>query len=219
MKHPFSQAFETSPELAVIAEHANAVGVLCMYWSVLEVTVSDLIRELSSSDETTTAAMLSSARDIGQRCEVAKRLAYIKQPSKKWAEWTRHLIGILDLIQNVLAPKRNRYVHDDWGLLDGKMSQFDRRLKILKPQSRMADCVITVTPRTSLPYDIWHLGVTVMTCIATLREMSETLHLHRQSRRTPKLHGPIVQLCELNPQWRHQAQKPDKPLPPQSSSE
>ena len=142
-------------EMKIMEEHGLAVGMLCMFWAQLDHTIVVLIERLLGLDEVTTACITSSARDTSHRCEIARRLVFLKAPNDDWRDC---LTGILNRVQNELANKRNRYVHDDWTIENAELIQFERQVKILKPQSREALKLIHSTPRTASTLEINNLS-------------------------------------------------------------
>lgn len=89
----------------VISEHAEAVGLLCIYTATLDGTIVNFIEKLLESDDKTTACMVGSMPDMSQRAETAKRLAIHKGPTQSWKDCA---VGLLNLAQNGVGPKRNR---------------------------------------------------------------------------------------------------------------
>jgi hypothetical protein len=148
----------------VIREHAEAVGLLCIYTATLDGTIVNFIGKLLESDEKTTACLVGSLPDLSQRAETAKRLAILRGPTQPWKDC---VAGLLNLIQNGVGPKRNRYVHDDWMVHGEKMMRIDRRVKTLSPEAYK-------------PPQIYHISerVTNAETIAELTSVVAELILH-----------------------------------------
>ena len=117
----------------LVTKHAQAIGLLCIYTASLDNAIVRLIERLSGQTSDETACFVEAAIDISQRCGIAKRfvLAKVSEPA-----WRDCVVGILNLVENQIAPRRNRCVHDDWYISESQMVRVNTRVKIKTPQAR-----------------------------------------------------------------------------------
>lgn len=146
---PFSP--EGDAEWSIIDQHARAVGLLCIYMASLDSVVVRLIEHLSHADKNATACVVGSSPDISQRCEIAKRLAVLRAAG---TSWERCVTGILNLISEALAPRRNRYVHDEWYVVENVMVRNDRRPRVKKVKSFETPRLVSERPRVAALTDV-----------------------------------------------------------------
>ena len=152
----------------VISTHAKAIGLLCIYTATLDNAIVRLIGRMLEVDEKTTACVTASAPDISHRCEMAKRLVHIKAPNQQWRVC---VTGLLNLTQEVIGPKRNRYVHDDWYVTGDDMVRLDTRVRVQKPGSFKEAELVHVTKSTQDVAEINDL---------TMKASGAALHLELQ---------------------------------------
>lgn len=113
--------------------HALQLGRLCISWAVLDSYLDKILGALLRCTPDKISAITTSAGDVGQRCEMIKRLIVIENPGAAWRNW---LIALITRASGELAPLRNRYVHDGWHVKELKLIRTERRGKVGKPQSR-----------------------------------------------------------------------------------
>lgn len=208
-----SEPTEIDRHTQIMMEHAEAVGSLCMFWAQLDLTLIVLIERLSELDEVTTACFTSTARDTSQRCEIARRLAFLKAPNDVWRDC---LIGILSRIQNDLASKRNRYIHDDWEIKNDELIQFERRVKIQKPQAKEALKLFHLTPRTARPGEINDLTSLVIELLVHVIFLGQDFVTWRKTGKQPVPNEKALLLSKSNPQENSQLEAGASQPQPQS---
>jgi hypothetical protein len=162
-------------QLDMLNEHARAVGMLCMYWSFLDRTISFVIERLLDQDEKTVACILTSANDTSQKCEMARRLAFLKADGPDWQEWRECMVGLLDHVQN------------DRAFVGPDMLQFDRRAKIGKSQSFQPAKLVHISERRSKPSEIGALWQHVCSVFIAMGLMSDIYRIGRKLGRVDEL--------------------------------
>lgn len=202
MNHPISEQMNTDQNLRVVTEHAKAVGMLCMYWSTLEYSMGLVIEKLLEADASSSAIMLSTSRDISQKCEIARRLVHHRVRDDARNEWRHYFIGVLDVVQNILSPKRNRYVHDDWNQVEDQIIQYNRTIKLYKPEARAEKQLLFCVETASKPEEIWKLTDNVIKTFVCLTLMSENLRISSKFGLELTIPQPAIEVCKLNPQWK-----------------
>lgn len=115
-----------------LREHASEIGMICVFWSTLEMTLDMLYFALLNTDEHTASVLISNS-SMRDKVTNIKLLAYKKKPSDVWFSKIKKQIEIID---NDLRPLRNRYVHDYWLASSQKIIQINHTTKLYKPQSR-----------------------------------------------------------------------------------
>lgn len=85
---------------SIVKEHAEAIGLVCIYTATLDGVIVNFIKTLLESDDKTTACIVGSMPDMSQRAETAKRLVILKGPTQHWKDCA---IGLLNLAQIVLV--------------------------------------------------------------------------------------------------------------------
>jgi hypothetical protein len=138
--------------LDVIQRHAFAIGALCMYTAVLDRSLKRLIEHLLDDSEEVVACITAGSDAVSQRCELVKRLCYLRSPNKEWREC---VVGIMNVLLTGLLPLRNRAVHDDWDVTGDELLQYHRKVAFKSPQSGKDPILSIATARVvSLP-SIW----------------------------------------------------------------
>ena len=128
----------------LIGEHATAIGLLCIYSASLDQAICHLIERMLASDVKTVACLLEATPDISQRAGTAQRLAFSLSPTDDWRDC---IVGMMNLVSNGIAPRRNRFVHDDWRVTTEAIIRIDRRVKINKTQAFMPLAISHVSER------------------------------------------------------------------------
>ena len=202
MNHPISEQMDADDSLYAVTEHAKAVGMLCMYWSTLEYVVGIAVEKLLDTDVETAAVMLSTSRDISQKCEILRRLAHHRIKDEALKEWRHYYLGIFDVIQNVLAARRNRYVHDDWNQVEDRIIQYNRTIKLNRPEAGADKRLVFSVESHSKPEDIWALTEIIIKTFVCLTLMSEQLRIFWKFGVALTIPQQAIEVCKLNPQWK-----------------
>jgi hypothetical protein len=119
----------TDERFDLIEEHAQALGMLTIYWATLDSALTNLLAAFLNSHP---QALAVRGPDISTLCEQVRRIAHTSGPD---GQWRACLIRILNMVQGELAETRNRYIHDDWEASEEGITRIDRRAKLQKPQS------------------------------------------------------------------------------------
>jgi hypothetical protein len=111
---------------------ALELGHITEGWSRLERILDHFIAELAHIDEQPVAHIITGNSDLRAKVQMAKGLAFLRQPSLDWFE---SVIGILNWIDNDLRVRRNVAIHEPWFKPKGRLTQISRKTKLKRPQS------------------------------------------------------------------------------------
>lgn len=118
----------------------GALGHVCVFWAWLEKTLDDLILDLAPlNDHKLTKTQIEQLRDvllldtdIRTKIKIVRSVAFIC----RWDDtWFAKLDKILNRIDNVLRPKRNRVIHGHWGVPKKSLERVSKQAKLYRPQS------------------------------------------------------------------------------------
>jgi len=98
---------------ASLHAHYRSLGELCVSWAVLDRKLTDVASVLINRGPEVAACVFSSGENLKPRCEAIKKLVLI-EPLFSESEWPARLTELVNTIQNKVAPRRNRFVHDEW---------------------------------------------------------------------------------------------------------
>ena len=139
-----------------LEHHATALGYLCMCHANLEYDVNSLLEVLlGCSFDERRAIIDATGASLQTRCDLALKLAIIKQP---YDRWLAALEDTLKYIKAELCPKRNRLVHDSWAQTQSTPVQFDVRANIQQSQSRMPKQISPMKMAERDLQSIWNLN-------------------------------------------------------------
>jgi hypothetical protein len=134
----------TSDQHGVYDQIALAIGDACIWWVTIEHVVHDIILHLAvyldPAFKATTAARdilhtTLASMDSREKVATAKALAHSVNTSDSpdFYERTEELLNYVD---NVLRPERNRYIHDLWEI-DGKaIIRLKIGARVIRPRPR-----------------------------------------------------------------------------------
>ena len=125
-----------------------------MQWTLLEMFLNELMRNLLSLDPGKESESVTSNIDVRDKIQIVLALAVLKKIDDKWFD---ELKAILDLVDNDLRSARNRYVHDLWSP-DGatnKLKKLEFRTALKRPQSRKPLELTTLHETNVEPAEIW----------------------------------------------------------------
>jgi len=119
---------------------AAAIGRSCYWWSSIEIELQELCsnlarfidRSFEREEVWEVIAISLSHMDIRQRIAVAKALAANGVDPDLYDSLER----LLNRIDNELRAERNRYIHDQWTVLDETIIRRRQGAKVIRPQSR-----------------------------------------------------------------------------------
>jgi hypothetical protein len=139
-----------------LAEHASAIGYLCIYYAELENILTQLISRMAGLKGETFDLFVNQV-DLLKKLTIARGFAVsTKAPS----EWCDDLDLILVDIQKHIIPKRNRYVHDSWRvtMVGSVVLRRTDRTRVVRPQSRQPPVLTTQEYVNTSAADIWQLS-------------------------------------------------------------
>jgi hypothetical protein len=144
------------PDLKLLGDYAEAVGILTVYWASLENALTSVIERLLRCDPTTARCIGASVEKAAGRAMLIQRL--VLRPGESPAdEWRDCMLGMCDQIANVLGPKRNRLIHDDWGISEDAVQRHNPGIRIGKAGERESKTLLTYEAAPSHVQDIWVL--------------------------------------------------------------
>jgi hypothetical protein len=188
-----SDDLQDQSEMAVVLQHAEAIGMLCIYMATLDHVITIFMERLLEIDETSAACVAASASDLSQRCEIVRRLVFLKAPSDDWREC---VTGLINVIQNEVAPRRNRFVHDDWAVRENEMVRHDRRIKIQRPQSHQPAQLIHLTKNVAPVSEITEITGVVVNLMVHLTMLTIGYRAWRKTGTQPELPQQAIDLSK-----------------------
>lgn len=111
---------------------AVALGHICIGWSRLERDLDEFIELLAPLEAGDISRSVTAGMDIRDKVQAVRALAYLRKPNDRWF---KTMLSILDYIDNDLRVRRNRYIHDGWYIPEGKLTRFQKQIKLEKPNS------------------------------------------------------------------------------------
>ena len=108
----------------LLAEHAKAVGLLCLEWAELEQAVDYLLQPLLGCSDSTLACITASVEKLSFRLAIVKKAVVAEHLSRDWIDW---LHNITRRINDEFAPKRNDFVHHRIRLSKGEFRLISRK--------------------------------------------------------------------------------------------
>jgi hypothetical protein len=140
----------------VLAEHASAIGYLCIYYAELENIITQLISRMAGIKGEKFDLFVNQI-DLLKKLTVARGLA---ASTKAPSDWYDDLELVLVDIQQHIMPKRNRYIHDSWRttMLDDVILRRTDKTKVARPQSRQPPVLTTQEYTKTSAADIWQLS-------------------------------------------------------------
>lgn len=173
---------KASAMLAKRDEYAVAVGNLASAWAGLDHRVDELFEPLLNCSEEKVACI--TVENIATRCEMLKKLLHTERLPSKWTAWVE---GLLNRTANELAPLRNRFIHDSWGMSKTGFLRIDKRAKVGKVQSRQRPKLTYKTEHPTSVEDVYKLTMCVGTVSFALWAATHTLRLWRLEGRRLRL--------------------------------
>lgn len=137
-----------------LGEHLSAIGALCMSWSLMEAMLGELVRVLLNLELGQESESVSGNIDCRDQVQIALAVGFLKKIDDKWFE---ELKIVLDLIDNDLRNKRNRYVHDLWtfDVTTYVVQKVQWKTVIKRPQARKALELTTLHKTDVSVDDVW----------------------------------------------------------------
>lgn len=164
---------------AIFEAHCLALGRLCVAWATIDRQLNDLLGAMIGCSPAVTACITTGTDSVTARCEILGRLAHEDPVSEDWPQLFAKLLKRV----GEQAGKRNRYVHDFWGLSKGTLVRMDRRAFAKKPQSRQPMKIVFDTEHVTPPDEVDQLteeiGKTAFMLHAALREVRDWRSEHR----------------------------------------
>lgn len=135
----------SKPHNPEMQELATELGFICIYWGWIEDSLDTFITELAELEHDQIAQALTGNVDVRQKIHMAKALSFLRQDAS--GEWYKHAIKTLNVIDNDLRPKRNRYIHAAWYRPRKRIYLHKKIVKISKPQAFMPEELTTLDRR------------------------------------------------------------------------
>lgn len=129
-------AFEDDPSLnrtPHFDEIATALGYLSFRYAALEDNINSHIFTVFQHSELARAVIDHSGDNLQRRLELVEKLAHMVEMPEPWLN---DFESVAKGIRNNVLPKRNRFVHDSWAMMDEtRWEQRYLRLALKKPQA------------------------------------------------------------------------------------
>lgn len=116
---------------AMFDAHCLALGRLCVAWAELNRNITNLTSVLIGRGPEVTACIFPGSENMKPRCETVKKLVALNPPGET-DEWREGLTSLMNHVLNNLAPRRNRYVHDEWLAGADSASRYDASARVEK---------------------------------------------------------------------------------------
>jgi hypothetical protein len=173
-------------EFQVIEEYANAIGMLTIYWAALENALTVAIEYLLHTDEVTAQCIATSLDKASGRATLIQRLVYRpnEAPSEEWRDC---MAGLCNQICNIMGPKRNRLIHDQWNSRADGMLRHNPALKVGKQQSRAAKTLLSEPPSPSHVPEIEALTTTVVDAMVYVTGVAHQYQIWKRTGRILKV--------------------------------
>ncbi|QIG93431.1 hypothetical protein [Bradyrhizobium sp. 6(2017)] len=167
-----------------LADHASAIGYLCIYYAELESILTQLISRMAGL-KGETFDLFANQIDLAKKLTLARGLAVSR---KAPTDWYTDLDSILVDIQSHIMPKRNRYVHDGWRvtMVDTIVLRRTEKTRVEKPQSHKPPALTTREYTNTSAADIWDLSKDLIAVRDGLLILDDGFH-SLQFRETPQL--------------------------------
>lgn len=155
-----------------------ALGRLCATWAILDREINALLSAILKITDAQAACIATEMNDAAPRCRLLKTLSHTIPAPK---EWKTALSDLTNVIMNDLSPSRNRYIHDQFGMSDENIVKFDRRVKLVKPQS-----FSEITLQFDQPEDVnadlvEHVAIKIISAFATVASARFDLEFWRDA--------------------------------------
>lgn len=104
-----------------------------MHYVMLDNQLTTLLMVMLNTNNLAALCIADGVPDVSKRCDLLKKLAFLDPVTEKWRD---ALSMLLDRISGVIAPARNRYIHDPWHYVNELgWVQLHFKSQILKPQA------------------------------------------------------------------------------------
>jgi hypothetical protein len=141
----------SAANLGSLADHATAIGGLCIAYAGLEQNIDSLIGALCGLRDDQLRSFTSQMALV-KKLPTVKALGLLRQPQQSWYD-------DLDLfawaIDQHIAPNRNEFVHGAWRQGSPTPTRLRERIRIAKPQSRQKLMLTTLHPSQPKSQEIW----------------------------------------------------------------
>lgn len=174
---------------ALVAEHSQAIGELCISWAALDHAIDKLLEPLLNLDRATVVSITSSLDRMEPRLQIAKKLLVQTGLSDQWQKWFH---AVFTRVSDELAPLRNRYVHDRWHMRRGEMQRVERGGKVAIPQARQPRRLVFDSEHITPAAEVDRLRSNVDTVTYAIEIATYDLGKWRNSGRPPRLRKLLI---------------------------
>lgn len=158
---------------------AAAVGRSCYWWNSIEFTLSELCinlarfhdRQFEVEQVWNVLTVALSHMDARQRIAVAKVLAAQGIDPDLYGE----VETLLNVIDGELRNERNRFVHDQWDVIDERIVRRKHGARVVRPQSRMIDVSYSTDKHYASADDVDEFSQRVETALRRLIAVNNEL--------------------------------------------
>lgn len=114
-----------------IEDRAVQIGHMCVAWSSLELDLTILLSELTKFPDAPSKNILLGSLELKSKIGATKALGFSRKPND---EWFHELEALLNEIDNVIRPERNRMIHDFWMHIPDSFGKIDIIRAEFKPK-------------------------------------------------------------------------------------
>jgi hypothetical protein len=162
-------------EVPQLESVTRAIGYICVFWGWLEGAVDALLITLLPLEKITVtpeevkriADAIVASLDMRDKIRILRAVAFVRKID---AKWFKRLMAVLDLVDNDLRMKRNRYVHDVWSAPRGRLRYTTRQTKFKKPQAFVLELVTEEHTHVKMK-DVWGLGDKIVRAMIKLTRL------------------------------------------------
>jgi hypothetical protein len=142
--------------IPIVAEHAQAIGYVCILWATMEINLDRLLETVLQIDNEDVADSLTANMDTREKLHALKAAAFLRKPDQKWFDHVEELVTYVD---DTLRVARNRFVHDIWILTSpDTVEKRTRKTVLRKPKSFAPPELIRFTQEAVDVKEIWQLA-------------------------------------------------------------
>lgn len=106
------------------------LGRVSVFWGYLDRKINSCISMILRCDDAQTACISTQLDNVAARCRLLISLSHTLSIDRE--EWVEEFSTILKTVTDQLAPRRNRYLHDQWITNEAGHQRVDRRAKLRK---------------------------------------------------------------------------------------
>ena len=139
--------------------HAIALGAVCIHWAHLEIFLDWLLDSMLGIEDRLIFQTLAHNIDFREKLQIVAGLGFLKKPNERWFEVLKIST---DQIDNDLRNRRNRFIHDRWGITDDGIKKIQLQTGTKKPQAFQPEQYYTQTETLVKDESVWQLSEDIL---------------------------------------------------------